>query len=331
MKVAVLHQAVGDGAAPDERDVLDQVEAVTAALTALGHEAVPLAFDRDRARVRRELRRLAPGCVVNLVESVEGRGRLIDRAPALLDALSLPYTGATTCAMRSTSDKLRAKRVLREAGLPTPPWWAPGDPGDPPRAGRFIVKSVWEDASLGLDDGSVVDAARTDLRQEVARRAPRLGGEAFAERYVAGRELNLSLLAKGSDVEVLPPAEIRFDDFPEGKPRIVGYAAKWDSASFEHAHTPRSFEFGREDRALLERLRRLALDAWRAFGLRGYARVDFRVDESRRPWILEVNANPCLSPDAGFLAAASRANLAPPEVMARILDGARGASQAVGP
>jgi D-alanine-D-alanine ligase len=331
MKVVVLHQAVSDDAAPDESDVLDQVEAVATALASLGHEAVPLPFHRDLARVRRDLRRLAPGCVVNLVESVDGQGRLIELAPALLDALSLPYTGARTSALRSTSDKLRAKRVLHGAGLPSPPWWAPGDPGDPPRTGCYIVKSVWEDASLGLDDRSVVDAARTDLRRAVHRRAPRLGGEAFAERYVAGREFNLSLLAKSSGVEVLPPAEIRFDGFPDGKPHIVGYAAKWEPASFEHAHTPRRFEFGPGDRALLECLRHLALAAWRAFGLRGYARVDFRVDRSDQPWILEVNANPCLSPDAGFLAATHRANLAPAEVVARILQDARDAAGAVAP
>ena len=90
---------------------------------------------------------------------------------------------------------------------------------------------------------------------------------------------------------------------------MVGYRAKWQEDSFEYVHTPRSFEFDASDGALLERLRELALDCWNRLDLCGYARVDFRVDDRGRPWILEVNANPCLSPDAGFAAAGERAGL----------------------
>ena len=109
--------------------------------------------------------------------------------------------------------------------------------------------------------------------------------------------------------QVLPPAEIDFGDFPPDKPRIVGYQAKWDDESFEYHHTPRRFEFPSTDRALLAELSRLAADCWHQFGLRGYVRVDFRVDRDGRPWILEVNSNPCLSLDAGFAAAVQRAGI----------------------
>jgi D-alanine-D-alanine ligase len=108
---------------------------------------------------------------------------------------------------------------------------------------------------------------------------------------------------------VLPPAEIDFEAFPAGKPRIVGYAAKWDEEAMEFAGTPRKFDFPKADAPLLDRLAGLALDCWRLFGLAGYARVDFRVDSRGQPWILEVNANPCLSADAGFAAALCRAEI----------------------
>jgi D-alanine-D-alanine ligase len=131
--------------------------------------------------------------------------------------------------------------------------------------------------------------------------------------------LNLSLLAGVNGPEVLPPAEIRFDAYPPGKVRVVGYRSKWEEGSFEFNHTPRSFEFLPSDASLIAHLKELALKCWRLFNLRGYARVDFRVDPEGRPWILEVNANPCLSPDAGFSAATLRAGMTFPEVLKRII------------
>jgi D-alanine-D-alanine ligase len=143
-------------------------------------------------------------------------------------------------------------------------------------------------------------------------------GDWFAEAYVEGREVNLALLADGNDVQVLPATEIRFDGYPAGKPKIVGYAAKWDAESFEYRHTPRVFLDPRAEPELLSRLEGLARDCWRLFRLRGYARVDFRVDPQKRPWILEVNANPCLSPDAGFAAAAAHAGISYTDLIGRV-------------
>ncbi len=116
------------------------------------------------------------------------------------------------------------------------------------------------------------------------------------------------------------PAEIRFLGYPQEKPRFVGYNAKWDESSFEYRSTPRSFDFGPEDAPLLADLARLSAECWEIFGLRGYARVDFRVDAGGRPWVLEVNTNPCLSPDAGFMAAAGRAGLSGDDVVRRIVE-----------
>jgi D-alanine-D-alanine ligase len=182
------------------------------------------------------------------------------------------------------------------------------------------VKSLWEHASIGLT-GSSVARDRPGLEQELRRRA---GRELFAEAYVDGREFNLALLEEAGRLpQVLPPAEIQFQSFPEGSPRIVDYAAKWESGSMEFTRTPRRFAFPDRDRDLLETLRELALHCWELFALRGYARVDFRVDAAGQPWVLEVNTNPCLSPDAGFLAAAAQAGLSPTQVVRRIVEGAR--------
>jgi D-alanine-D-alanine ligase len=122
---------------------------------------------------------------------------------------------------------------------------------------------------------------------------------------------------------VLPVAEILFVDFPPDRPRIVDYEAKWQADAFAYANTPRCFDFPAEDAALLAELERLALEAWRLFGLGGYARVDFRVDGAGRPTILEINVNPCLAPDAGFVAAAERAGLDYDSVIGSIVTAAK--------
>src|SRR5260221_3800681 len=102
-------------------------------------------------------------------------------------------------------------------------------------------------------------------------------------------------------------------------PRVVASAAKWAPPSFEYKNPSRGYDFPAAGAALLERLSATALACARLFDLHGYARVDVRVDAAGTPWVLEVNANPCLSPDAGFAAAAAAAGLDGPAVLQRII------------
>ncbi len=122
-------------------------------------------------------------------------------------------------------------------------------------------------------------------------------------------------------------AEIAFVDFPPGVPPLVGFEAKWASGSFEETHTVRRFP-GRDDAALLARVRELARISWRACGLAGYARVDLRLDERGEPVVLEVNTNPCLSADAGFVAAAAHAGVSAAAVVERIVAAAQPGAEA---
>jgi D-alanine-D-alanine ligase len=184
----------------------------------------------------------------------------------------------------------------------------------------YVLKTITEHSSLGLEEDAIVrHESPAALRSALETHSARLGRACYAEQYIDGREFNLSMLASPDGPQVLPPAEIDFSGFPPGKPRLVGYRAKWEEDSFEFQHTPRQFDFSAEDGPLLDRLRQVALSCWRVFGLRGYARVDFRVDRSGQPWVLEINTNPCLSPDAGFYAALQRASLRFEEGIARIL------------
>ena len=177
-----------------------------------------------------------------------------------------------------------------------------------------------------MDDASVVGPASPDEIAELVRKRTAMTGKPFfAERFIEGREFNLSLL--GDTPEVLPPAEIDFSAFPADKPRIVGFGAKWTEASFEFQNTPRRFDFPPADAPLIRWLTDLAIECWRLFGLRGYARVDFRVDAAGQPWILEINTNPCIAPTSGFAAAVEQAGLSYDDGIQRIVEAALPAIQ----
>ncbi len=336
MRVAIVHNAVGAAAGPDERDVLTQVEHVAHALADLGHRVSTIPCTLDLEALRTELTAKRPEVVFNLVESLAGRDRLLPVVPSLLAVLGLPHTGCSATALFLSTSKLLTKERLLAAGLPAPPALAawPEEvpvPTDPWPA-RVIVKSVWDHGSLALDDRSVIPlpdpiahpgldrhAVLAELRAQLSTRAPQLGGECLAEAYIEGREFNLSVLATPDGPLVLPAAEIEFVGFPVGKPRILGHQAKWHPGTFEYDQTQRRLAFAAHDQPLLQQLAALARRSWECFRLDGYARIDFRVDLQGQPWILEVNANPCLSPDAGFAAALAAHGTSFTQAIAQIL------------
>lgn len=311
MRVAVLYTPAAEGAPPEDRDGEVQRDAVSSALSELGHEPTAVPFTPDLGSVIGTLGALRPDRVFNLVESVGGEDRLIHLAPSVLEALRLPYTGAPLDAMLLTTNKIVAKCVMSAAGIPTPPWWQV----EGARAGpatfspsRVILKPIWDHGSPEIGEHSIVELAGPGDALSLLRARDRKR-RLFAEAFVDGREFSVSLMASDGGILALPPIEMRFRDYGSDRFKVLCYRAKWDLSSFEHAHTARCFDFGPGDDGLLGRLELLARDCWRVFGLRGYARVDFRVDGGGRPWVLEVNANPCVAPDSSFLSALEEAGL----------------------
>ncbi len=325
MRVAVVYNQVSRDS-PDARDVLVQAKEVSCALERLGHRVHRLSCGLDLDTMRKQLATSRTDLVFNLVEDLHGWGRLIHLFPYLLDAMGLPYTGSPADAILATTHKTRAKEALLAAELPTPDWFGPLPSRRPLRALRhgmertWILKSLWEHASLGIGPDSLLTTGSAEvLQNELGERRHSLGGQCFAEEYIDGREFNLSLLATDEGARVLAPAEIVFENFGPEAARIVDYQAKWEEDSFAFQHTPRSFDFPESDATLLDQLKNIALGCWHLFGLGGYARVDFRVDRQGRPYVLEVNANPCLSPDAGFAAALTREKISYEEAVEAIV------------
>jgi D-alanine-D-alanine ligase len=300
MKILVLHSDIGDNAPPEDLDTLIAADAVADVLTRRGHKVGQAPFQQDGLQALLKL--TTPDIVFNLVEGVNGQGRLAPLAPQMLADLGMRFTGVSSKAMAVTNDKPLTKLMLREAGLATPGWAVPPDWAGLD-GGQWIVKSALEDASLGLDDGCVVIGP--DVLPRVAACVAKFGGDWFAERYVEGREFNIAVL----DGRVLPMAEMRFEQWPAGKPRIVGYDAKWEEDSSGWRGTVRAFGVERDEPELATKLKTACEQVWKLFALSGFARVDFRIGEDGVPLILEINTNPCISPDAGFAAAAEAAGM----------------------
>jgi len=311
LRVAVLVPPRSDAARPDQDDTYVQADEVSACLAQLGHTAIEAEYADHGEATAQTLGAIRPDVVVNLVEEVPEGPDQLHRVTALLERLGYRYTGARTAAIAATGRKLDMKRRLREAGLPTPPLLDEA----PPRS-RFIVKSGLEHASLGLDDHSVVigaDAARRLIAEKVAA----FGGPWFAEAYVEGREFDVGMIEIDGGVRTLPPAEILFTGHDNGRPRIFNYASKWDEGSDSFEATPRVFP--PRETPLFDELERIALAAWHLFGINGCAHVDFRVDAAGRPSVLEVNANACLTADAGYALAAAEIGLTQADIVAAML------------
>jgi D-alanine-D-alanine ligase len=332
MRVAIVFNQVQASASAAELDVLRQVQEVEAALYQLGHRVDRVPCRLDLEQLRTSMTALQPDVVFNLVEALSGSDRLMAVPPLMLESLRVPCTGGSAAAILATSDKVRAKRRMRQVDLPTPAWRTSADSNwqsqsaERPTPERFIIKAIGEHASLGLSPDSVLNGANVTmdrLADVLLQRERDLKVPHFAEEFVAGREFNLSLLASPDGVEVLPLAEVQFLHCePDSSAAIVDHDAKWSEGSTAWVGTPRRFDFPQEDEPLLTELKTLARRCWDVFELRGWARVDFRVDRHGRPWILEINVNPCLSSDAGFCASAKRAGLSFADVVQRIVDDA---------
>jgi D-alanine-D-alanine ligase len=316
MKVLIIHNKLSYNALADEMDVMEQVKLVEESLISLHHEVLILPVSLDLTKAIMEIRVISPDVIFNLVESFDNKGELVYFAPAILDILKIPYTGTHTVQMFQSSSKTLTKEILIKHNIPTPESFEINALHQIQQNKKYILKPKWEEGSLGLDEDSVFQGDDFDFVNKLSGFSAK---DYFIEEFVEGREFNCALLAAEDGPIVLAVAEIEFVDFPADKPKILGYKAKWDEESFEYMNTVRRLEFDEPDEILLAELGDLARKCWLACGLRGYARVDFRVDEFRRPFVLEVNSNPCISPDSGFYAASVHAGLTFTDVVQLII------------
>ena len=316
-RCCILFNLPGEDALADELDVLDQVEFIEKHLDSLGiatyKKGITTSFMHELAEMVID----KPDFVFNLVESINNKGELSYFIPALLNMYKIPYSGNPLEAIFTTTSKLLTSRMLQTAGINNPKAFLPSQHHLLTPGNKYIVKPVWEDGSLGITEESVF----TYNNNGVADRLKLLDDTHwFIEDFIDGREFNISVLAGENGPEILPPAEIVFKNYIGDKPRIVDFKAKWEMESFEYVNTVREFPGGDLDPVLREKLMDTALKCWHVFGLKGYARVDMRTDPNENPFVIEINANPCISPDGGFVAATKQAGLHFDAVLQRIIN-----------
>jgi D-alanine-D-alanine ligase len=271
-----------------------QVQMVGDALARLGHRTEHLRYDGSVPALVERIESVRPDLVFNLVQSRDCAG-----VAGLLDLLGMAYSGADALAIELTTDKVLTKDVLKAHGVAVPAYQVVDDDvAVDDLVFPAIVKLRFGDNSVGLDDGSIVhDLAQA--RARVAHLRASFDDALLVEEFVDGRELSVAILGNPPDLDVLPLREADFSALPDGKPRIMSYAAKWVEDSVEY----NSVEVlcpAPVDEPLRSRLVAAAVAAYRLTGCRDYARVDFRVGADGVPRVMEVNTNPDLQESGGF-------------------------------
>jgi len=299
-------------------DVMTQVASIEEALKDLGYASKRIPFSRDIDAFLATFREEGVDMVFNLCETVDEEPLFSGHAAAVLELLGVPFTGSPSSVTTWTMDKVMTKRVLKACGIRTPKYLIyEGSPHFNTGCLAFpvIVKPRFEDASIGIDQESIF-GSETALKETLGSFYERFG-PLLVEEYVDGGEFNVSLFGYPT-AEVMPVAEIDFSAFPDDIHRIVGYRAKWDSSSPEYHNAVRKFS-GEVPATLQRSLEKIARECFHIFMLRDYARVDIRTDRHNNPYVLEINANPCISPDAGFPASLAHAGVDYTEMVQRFV------------
>lgn len=309
LRIAILYNLLERLERGEEKDVLaekavlEEIGAVKEAIIDLGHQPFVIALQNEIEPVIQSLKEIHPDVVFNLCECVYGKASLEMNIPALLELFRIPYTGSPPLTLGLCLDKGKVKDILTSHGMLTPQYRIFEEGTTPLRGNLFplIVKPLREDGSLGISKESVV-YDNEGLNRQVQYILTKYRQPAIVEKFIEGRELNVGLMERNGGVEVLAVSEIDYSEFPEGIPKICGYEAKWVPESIEYQKSkpicPAPLDW-----VLQKRVEYLALKTFKLFSCRDYARVDMRVDQEGKIYILEVNPNPDISPQSGMFRA----------------------------
>jgi D-alanine-D-alanine ligase len=282
-----------------ENEVLETVEQVESTLRDAGYQTSRLGVNRDPEALFAGLRKLRPDVVFNLFEGTGDQGYTESYVAGILEWLGLPFTGSQAHTLCLARHKHLTKHLLTGAGLPTPRFFVVESLplSACPLGWPVIVKPALQDASVGLDQGSVV-TDQENLEKRVASLLRQYGPPVLVEEFIRGREFNVAVVERPA-LQVLPVSEILFHEPGPGYWPIVTYDAKWKPGTVDYEATP-PVAVAKVSRRLNERLQSLARQAFHLLGCRDYGRIDFRVTAKGKVYILEVNPNPDFNPSAGF-------------------------------
>jgi D-alanine-D-alanine ligase len=300
-----------------EREFLNQISNIKNSLSQKYISVETLAVNSDIKTAIKKILSYSPDIIFNFVESIEGNSNYESYVAGLFEVLGIPYTGNGPIALGNCLVKSRTKLILQSHGIRTPKHYIT-EGEEYPEKDRFnlkfpvILKLAREDASIGISEFSVVKNFES-MKERLNYLYSSFHQEVLIEEYIEGRELNVAIL----DDKVLPISEIRFDGLPDELPKIVTYEAKWSPDSIYYKHTTPKCPAPLED-SLKQKIEKMAHEAFEALECRDYARVDIRLNHKNIPYVIEVNPNPDISPDAGFVRSASHAGINYDELLFKI-------------
>ncbi len=294
---------------------------VTATLHNLGHEVRPLGVAGDLVEIRKSIEEWKPHVVFNLLEEFDGEAVFDQHVVSYLELLRQPYTGCGPRGLLLARDKALSKQILTYHRIHTPLFLVvPRGTGvRRPRKLEFplIVKTLNEEASLGISQASVVDNDER-LAERVRFIHERFDTDALVESYIHGRELYVGILGN-QRLRTFPVWELLFEKMPEDVPRIATAKVK-----FDYAYQRKMGIDSREARDLppggAEKIQQVCKRIYRHLGLRGYARIDLRLTDDGQLYFLEANPNPQLAFGEDFAEAASAAGLSYDQLIQRLLN-----------
>jgi D-alanine-D-alanine ligase len=317
------------GVPPETLEGLSEQEAqairteydVVTAVEALGHEVQVLGVLHELLPIRHVIEQWRPHIVFNLLvefqEVVEYQAHVV----SYLELLKIPYTGCNPRGLLLARDKALAKKILLYHRIPTPAFAVLPRGRAPrlPRRMRFplIVKSLKEEASLGISQASIVDD-EAELRARAQFVHERIETDAIAEEYVRGRELTQSVLGN-ERLRTFPVWELSFENLPEGSEPIATARVKWN-LEYQRRVGARSGPARALPGDLAQQISRLARRVYRSLALSGFARIDLRLDAQGGVHVIEANAFPDLAAEEDFARSARAAGHAYPALIQRILD-----------
>ncbi|MCC2640626.1 MAG: ddlA [Nitrospira sp.] len=293
---------------------------VLSTLRKLGHDVRALGVKSDLEVIRAAVGEWNPHIAFNLLEEFDGVAVYDQNVVSYLELMRVPYTGCNPRGLMLARDKALAKQVMSYHRIPYPEFMVvplhrmvrrPKSLAFP-----LIVKSVSDEASLGISQASIVEDD-DKLRERVAFIHENLGSGALVERYIEGRELYVGVMGN-AHLHVFPVWELVMDKMPDDAKRIATERVKW-SHKYQSKYGIRSCEARNLPDGVVDSIQHLAKRVYRALGLSGYARIDMRMDKDGHVYVLEANPNPQIASGEDFADSAEKADFAYKDLLQELL------------
>ncbi|MBZ0177690.1 MAG: ATP-grasp domain-containing protein [Melioribacteraceae bacterium] len=302
-----------------EINISKQIESIKAIVAQKYPDVFQLPISSNIQNAYENLNEIKPDAIINFVESVDGIADYESFVTGLFDILGLSYTGNNSLTLGNCLDKIRTKHILKSFGISTPNYIhlrrnREVDEKQFNLNFPVITKLISEDASIGISEKSVVNNF-SELKKQIKFLFRHYKKDVILEEFIVGREINVSIF--GNDI--LPLSEIRFDELPADLPKLVTYEAKWAPNSIYYSSTKPVCPAVITKR-VEKRIKDVALSAFRALNCRDYARVDIRLNSNYTPFVIEVNPNPDISPDSGFIRSAKNFGFTYEDVIDRLIE-----------